>query len=457
MKGGRNSIPCACMDLAELAHKDRIYPVMYCKMSLEGRLDLRRLKRAAEKTAEYVPEILYSVDEKRGRFIDRHLTVEHIFCTANDPSGSFPDWDLATDAQLRIFVSEESDTEDITVGMSHILADGSGFLQYLYLLSAIYNEEPLDRDLKNCRDIKGILKQVPFFPLQRHSGIKKRQTCKHSQAAKEGRDSGFWAKRQIKYGKTSHKSKRDIRRAFKSRRDSRGKYGRHCICCQIEREAFLRIYQKARVFNSSINDAIMTAYARVLMERLGKRAVTLPCPADLRRLFPAPKKLTIGNMTGRYREIPVLMAEGDSFDTTLRQVHKEMKRQREKLLCFQGIRLLRFAYNRLPVPWLVRAIRRSYEIYPVSYTNFGEIDSERLRFSGCTVKSCYMTGTYRKASDFQLSVSTFQDVCTLNCTLEGDARRKSEGEAILGEVKAELMQWAYGRCIKRKAAESVKQ
>ena len=31
------------------------------------------------------------------------------------------------------------DENEITIGMSHILTDGEGFLQYLYLLASLYN------------------------------------------------------------------------------------------------------------------------------------------------------------------------------------------------------------------------------------------------------------------------------------------------------------------------------
>lgn len=58
MKKKTDSIRCECMDLLEIAQSDRIYPVMYCRMALHGHLDLKRLKKAVELSAKYVPEIL---------------------------------------------------------------------------------------------------------------------------------------------------------------------------------------------------------------------------------------------------------------------------------------------------------------------------------------------------------------------------------------------------------------
>ncbi|MDO4313294.1 MAG: hypothetical protein Q4C52_09425, partial [Eubacteriales bacterium] len=132
-------IPCECMDLVEIAHRDRIYPVMYCRMVIRGHLDAERLKEAVKMSAQVIPEILYTVDFKRGRFVDRHLTAEQVICGEHDAFSVQAEWDLSVDTQLKISILPEEDAEQLVIGMSHVLADGKGFLQYLYLLSAIYN------------------------------------------------------------------------------------------------------------------------------------------------------------------------------------------------------------------------------------------------------------------------------------------------------------------------------
>ena len=113
----------------------------------------------------------------------------------------------------------------------------------------------------------------------------------------------------------------------------------------------------------------------------------------------------------------------------------------EALQCFRGIKILQMLYRKIPARNLVWLIRGNYHLNPISYTNMGRIDSNRLYFSDCNIESCYTTGTYRKASDFQLSVSTFKNVCTLNCTLSGGIQRKTEGETLLEEIRKELIDW----------------
>ena len=393
-------ISCGYMDLIELAHMDRIYPVMYCKLVIQGDFNLKRFKESIEKSAQYIPEILYSVDFRRCRFINLQHTVNDVFFTGNDEEGFISSWDLSTDTQLKIFMIQDNSIWNLTIGMSHVLTDGVGFLQYLYLLASIYNGITLPSGLKNIRNMDMVIKKIPFCISKNHDSIHEKVICRYHGG---------------------------------------NKY--YCLCCFVNEMDFKSICVKAESLNVSINDVLMTAYSRIVARRLRETNVSIPCAVDLRRVCFEKNRLTIGNMTGLYRSIPVFVADGDSFETTLLQIHKEVKRQRGALQCFRGIKILQMLYRKIPARNLVWIIRGNYHLNPISYTNMGRIDSSRLYFADCNIKSCYTTGTYRKTSDFQLSVSTFKNVCTLNCTLSGSIQRKIEGETLLEEIRKELIDW----------------
>lgn len=104
------------------------------------------------------------------------MTADQVICAKNDDFHRLSNWDLSTDTQLKIFISHGDDLDNMVLGMSHILADGRGFLQYLYLLSAFYNEEKIDRRLRNHRDIKIVLKSAPFF-LPKGYKVKSKAVC----------------------------------------------------------------------------------------------------------------------------------------------------------------------------------------------------------------------------------------------------------------------------------------
>lgn len=397
-----DSLPCGCMDLIEIAHRDRIYPVIYCRMTVKGNLDQERLKDAVTLSADYVPEILYCVDYRKGCFVNRHLTADQVICKGKDASDVRLDWDLSSDVQLKIWILAENNAENLVIGMSHIVTDGSGFLQYLYLLCAIYNGEKPDAEAKNNRDIKMVFRDMPFF---------------------------------LSPGSLIFKDRSRTGKVLSELHDGSNHY---CIGRSLNGADFTGLCLKAKSMHVSVNDVLLTAYSRVVSRRMEKKAVAIPCPADLRRISSLPDELTIGNMTGIYSGVSVTVSEKDSFSAALYQIHREIRRQKAEFLCCRGIRLLHFVHGRIPMNWLIRIIRMNYRLSPVSYTNIGKIDAGRLRFAACSIESCYLTGAYRKAADFQLTVSTFKDRCTLNCALVGNTERKTEGEALLEEIREEL-------------------
>lgn len=395
-----DSISCEYMDLIELAHKDRVYPVMYCKLVIQGHFNLKGLKESIEISTEYIPEILYSVDFKRCRFVNTNHTVNDVFCTENGEVEFISAWNLSTDTQLKIFVSQDNNIWNFTIGMSHVLTDGAGFLQYLYLLTSIYNGRVPSSGFRNVRNMDVFIKKIPFCIRRKHDFIPPKAICNYHEG---------------------------------------NQY--YCLCCPVNEVDFKSICMKAESLNVSMNDVLMTAYSRMIARRLGETTVSIPCPADLRRICCDRKGLMIGNMTGLYRSVPVSVTERDSFETTLLQIHRETRQQRASLRCFYGIKILQMLYHKIPARCLVWLIRGNYDLNPISYTNIGKIDSDRLYFEDCNIESCYLTGTYRKSPDFQLSASTFKNVCTLNCTLSGDMQRKIEGEILLEEIRKELIDW----------------
>lgn len=389
---------CESLDFVEAAHRQKVYPLIYCHMEFEGNLNISRLQSAIACSGQYVPEILYTYDFTRGRFVDKGFTVSDTIHYASD----LPQWELDKKPQLQIALNEEE--KKVIVGISHILTDGEGFLQYLYLLSFLYNGHTPASSLENCRDISPVLKNI-------HIGRPTEQTRQH---------------RHITVPPLREKSK--------------GKQ-HFCLCSHILPKDFSALCCKSKKQNVTLNDVFLAAYARVISRLHGLHTVVIPCPADLRRFTPMTDKLSVANMTGIYRKIVVEINPQHSFRETLLQVHIEMELQKSRYRCFVGIRPLSYVFHKPIYPILAEGIKWSYRLLPVSYTNFWKIDHTRLFFKDCEMKSCYTTGTYRLPPDFQLSISTFQNVCTLNCTLIGQDRDKVIGQHILDEVKNEIIEW----------------
>ena len=380
---------------------------MQCRMRVEGTLSVERLKNAVKLVSEVVPETLCSIDFVNRCFVDRGMTADDAVIVCDDEIGDKVLHDLEEAPQLRVFVRLRPDDSYLLVVMSHVLADGAGLLQCLYLLARAYSVGALGVSLTNQRDVGFLL-----------SGIKASQPTEAERRAAKERCPCV---RPMSRGET----------AFSE-------------VVRINRDDLSSIRSAAHRKGVSMNDALMTAYARVVARTAGQSLVVLSCPADLRRFRKSSivERLTVANMTGAFKRVVVNGTESVPFADAVAAVNREMRLQKDGARCFSGVKELHTLYSILPVKLLGAVVRRVYRINPVSYTNIGRIDRELLAFDGLRVEDCYLTGTYRIPPDFQLSVSTFDGMCTLNCTLVGPDEDRARCRMILERVRGELVQWA---------------
>jgi NRPS condensation-like uncharacterized protein/uncharacterized membrane protein YdjX (TVP38/TMEM64 family) len=399
-RGNRN-MKAQCLDFMETVHIEKLYPLIFCHLHFEKHIDIDRLKYAVQQTLLTVPQILCSYDLKKGRWIDKGYTVDKVFICSDTDIGNDWCWDLQTEPQLKIHVCRNKTNNVLTIGISHILCDGTGFLQYLYLLSYCYNHKDPPAALQNQRDIKPLLDSIDI--------------------------------------RTTHKIIPSFNKTVELPFDKSGDIP-FCLTRTIEKTDFLEMRRKTKVSNCTINDVFLTVYARVVTRVLETDSIVLPCPVDLRRFWKSADTLTIANMTGIYK-LRIIVKPDKCFETTLLQVHKEMAQLKASYDCFIGMPLLHLLYNKVPLFFLNRIAKKYYTILPISYTNLGVIEDEKLTFDGNRMNHCFLTGTYRYSPDFQLSVSTYRNTCTLNCTLIGSDRRKEIGLNLLEQVKVEIAEW----------------
>ena len=119
-----------CLDFFEAVHRRRVDPLMYCHLTLEAPLECARLKHAVAQTRSVVPEVFCVYDFQKNAFVDEGFTAEAMVFSGAPPVR----WRLDRRPQLQIYMNGRS----LSIGMSHLLADGRGFLQYLYLLAFFY-------------------------------------------------------------------------------------------------------------------------------------------------------------------------------------------------------------------------------------------------------------------------------------------------------------------------------
>lgn len=394
---------CEALDFMEAAQRKALYPLMYYHVKTEGHIQVDRLIAAVAQSSKLVPEILCVYDIRKAAFQNLGHTARDLVITAPD-AGKLCRWDISKYPQLRIFIEHGIGQDILTFSMSHVLADGRGFLQYLYLLASLYNGKVKDDSLQNQRCITPLLKTV------------------HVRSA-------------------TQQSKNARGLSIPPLRPAEKANAFFCLTSRLPASTLSLVLQKTKQAGVTLNDALLASYARTIAKLQKTNHVILPCPADLRSFGAPTKDLSIANMTGTYR-IAVELSPGQSFTATAQQIHYEMLLQKSRCRCFSGLSVLNRSFQKLPYFLLDGILRAAYQPSAVSYTNVGIIDQEKLYFQGCPITSCFFTGSYRLPPDFQLTVSTFRGVCTLNCTLIGSDVSKERGQTILERVKRELIAWA---------------
>jgi NRPS condensation-like uncharacterized protein len=392
-----------------IAHTEHFYPLVFCHLELDGHIDIPRLKDAITQSCQIVPEVLCSFNIKKGRWVDRGFTADAAVLEDTHDFGNGWRWDLFSDTQLKITVCHHEKGDSLLVALSHILSDGMGFKQYLYLLADIYNNGTLPAQAKNNRDIRPFVRGIHPEPLPAGVGYSKADAIKHLPF----------------YDSSDYNSAKDGERG----------------CCLRERlstDEFTALKKHVKSLNCTVNDALLAAYARVVARILDTDFVVLPCPADLRPFFAEKPAFTIANMVGSYR-LPITIGSNDGFDTTMRQIHENLRMQKEHRKCFAGIHILGLLCDMLP-PTIAHSVERSVGFVLLnSYTNMGIADEQKLRFEGCVITDCFLTGSYRYSPGFQLSVSSFCDELSLCNTVLGSDHRRELCRDALKQIKNELV------------------
>lgn len=391
------------LDLIQTAYMESHIPILYCYMVLDTAIDISRLKQAVRSTAEIVPQILCRYNGAKNTWVPAKYDSNSMVKILSEKN-CYEDliWDLRIGPQLKINIYHQSAGDSLQIAMSHILADGTGFQQYLALLCKFYNEQ-------NSKAIS----EVNFrsvIPLLFHTAIQRLPYI------------------------IKHVDKGNVPEILPV---EQGQTLLNSLKVTLSKEQLKMVQKKANSLHVTLNDVFMASFAYSLKSFITQNEITLPCPADLRKFGSQNSKLTIANMTGKYL-CRISFGKDERLKEMTLAVHQEMERQKSHYDCFHFILFLQILHAILPAN-LLRLITKSlYSVEPISYTNMGTID-EKIFFQDITIKECYLCGTYRKAPSFQVSISTYKNDCTLAVNLYGTEKQRATAMQLLNQMKSVLV------------------
>lgn len=394
-------------------------PLIRTMISLNGHMNEVLFKNAVQMSINAIPVIgccfdkINHVWEKRIFTSDDIVHVIEVQERDKNPAEKLllSSIDIQHEPQLKIFLVRNADSDTLCIIINHMISDGGGFKEYLYLLAELYSQ--LERgthiSAKSLKCGKRNLNQLlKNFSLKEKLHI-------------------MFSKPPI----NSHKSD-PLLMPLKG-----DKANQFISICHLSKQQFYRIKVFARTNNTSINNIFLAAYIYTLHKVTGCTHISVPCPVDLRKYKKPGQTCGICNLTGNYF-CDVTVNSDSTFTSILSKVSSQMKANKESTACLKGPMLFHMMFHALPFN-LVRKL--FYKISPVpvtSYTNLGIIDSDKLRFGKLSADNAFISTAVKYVPYFQLSVSTYKDCCALTSSLHGTEEDRKIVDSFLHNIENEF-------------------
>ena len=381
-------------------HDHQIHGVIY----FDDIIDLNILKKAVLMTIEAVPVIACRYVENT--FLKPHWESINIdidkmvvLIKTDQPEKQINNFitgktDEKRGPLMKIAVVRSDGRDTFCIVMSHTVADGTSFKDYLYMLASVYSGLTLNPQYKlehKKTDIRGmnqLFEQFSFFEKIRIAFMPNNMK-KHNSG--------------IKFPFTGKGNKPYIIR----------------YCIDKSRFDYIKAYGKK--YDATVNDVLLTAYHRALRNYLqlnDNQSLPIPCMLNLRKYMPDQKTKSICNLTS------ILVSDigsdiGNTFEETLKKVKADMDDKKNSNGCLNGPFLLNLSVNALPY-WFLKWKMKDVFVNPlIGMTNIGIIDKNRLAFGGLNINDAFLTASKKYYPYFQLALSTYDNNITFTINFYG--------------------------------------
>lgn len=391
------------LDLMQFINTKYHDPFIHEFIEFEDGLDTDKLVKAIEQLAEAFPLITCRYNHTNNTFVESESFSVHNLLRRDDniDRNMLLTEALDTDKKLVQFTLSKN---ALVITISHLICDGSGFKQLIYLLCDFYNGTA-DENLNHL------------------------MTREFSQLTKDLTGTGAITFKMLLSMISNYKSKQVYDKV-----DNEGAY---VLERTISDAIMSKVHGLAKRQGATLNDVFLTAYARALGKLYGVNKINIPCTVDLRKY--AKEKPGIGNLTGTYN-FSIKMKDGADFSDTLSEASAVMQKQKKTKNDIAGPMLLVSKYEKSTLEQFLKLYGGMETSASSDYTNLGVLDDKRLVFDGATVKNAIGYSGLNKAPCFQIAVSSFKGETTISSLVRCGKEEKKKADSILdamvGEIKA---------------------
>jgi NRPS condensation-like uncharacterized protein len=314
--------------------------------------------------------------------------------------------------QLRILCIRRDEGDILCVIISHMVCDGAGFKQYLYILAELYTA------LKNNKP----LPTHPFYPRGTKSlfvGMKWRERMR---ILRSGYDDPFDSVNEYEgQGLTFEKENREP----------------HMERRKISKEDLAKLKSFAKAHDATLNDVLMALYARAYCTYAHIEKITLPCTMDLRRFMPPGVKYGITNFASMCA-CRISFKVGDAFTDTLQQISEQMQRHKTGNAILKSPLSWELTVRFTPYEKLKKNFLSLVALPLFGFTNIGIADKDQLHFDNLIPTDVCIAPPVSHASHLLLSASTYDGCCTLCCNFFSSNKDREQVVGILDHMNAEI-------------------
>jgi len=297
-----------------------------------------------------------------------------------------------TGPQLMVRVIRSSNKDTLCIVMNHMVCDGAGFKEYLYLLGDVYTRlqndasslkyEIGDRSSKQIYKNFSIIERLKIFFLSNEPS----------------------------------KNKNNIRFPLYNKQDNLTPY---ILTYKLSQNRFELLKKYSKEHSVTINDIILAAYYRVLYRMLNLKqdtSLTIPCMIDLRRYITNKNVIGICNLSSMVM-CNLVDNVGENFDETVKKVNSEMNEKKMGYAGLHGLSTVNLLFKILPFSIVKKIIKKKYVNPMIGITNIGIIDSRRLKFDKILIKDAFVTGSIKYPPYFQLALTSYNNSITFTVNL----------------------------------------
>lgn len=393
--------PAQPLDLMQFINTKYHDPFIHELLEFDGGFDAEKLVQAIDGLADVFPLLKCRYDSKSNTFIEKEPFSGRDLLRIDDAAGRDTLLTEALDLDKRL-VQFTLSQNTLVITISHLLCDGSGFKQLLYLLCDFYNGKA-DKNLDHL--------MIREF----------------SQLTKELTGTVTLTMKMLLSMLGNYKSAHVY---DKAERESA-----YVIERKIGRERMAEVHALAKKQGATLNDVFLTAYARAIGKLYGLSKINIPCTVDLRKY--ANDKTGIGNLTGTYN-FNLKMKDGECFGESLTEASVVMQKQKKTKNDIAGPMLLVSKYDKSTLEEFLKLYGGMETSASSDYTNLGILDDKKLVFDGAVLKNAVGYSGLNKAPCFQIAVSSFKGETTISSLVRCGKDEKKKADLILDAVVSEI-------------------